>query len=106
MRDLDQLEARVVHGRLEYLVSLPVAIGLLDDNRAFQQQAFQDPGDIELVVPRIAYAEGNVLEITEQREVGGFGSRGRIVCRHWIIVTYPASSQSITALHKFTPKRR
>ena len=38
VRDLDQLERRLVHRRLEFLVALPVAVGLLDHDAALEQQ--------------------------------------------------------------------
>jgi hypothetical protein len=76
VRDLDELEARVVHAGLELLVALPIAVGFLHDDRALEQQSLEHPGDVELRVAGIAHAEGDVLEVAEQREVGRFGPRG------------------------------
>ena len=73
MGDLDQLEVGFVHGRLETLVAVPVAIGLLDDNAALEEQAFENELDVELFVARIAHAQGHVLEITEQGHADIFG---------------------------------
>jgi hypothetical protein len=70
VRDLDQLEVGLVHRRLEALVAIPVAIGLLDDDAALEQQAFEHRLDVELVVLRIAHAERDVLEVAEQRHAG------------------------------------
>jgi hypothetical protein len=41
MRNLDQLEGGLVHRCLELLVALPVAVGLLDDDAALEQQALE-----------------------------------------------------------------
>ena len=76
MGNLDQLERRLVHGRLECLVAVPVAIGFLDDDAALEQQALEYLADIEPVIFRILHAAGNVLEIAEQRHVGHFGLLG------------------------------
>src|SRR5690606_10006339 len=66
VRNLDQLEGGLVHGRLEALVALPVAIGLLDHDAALEEQLLEDQADVELVVARILDAERDVLEIAEQ----------------------------------------
>ena len=63
----------MVHAGLELLVALPVAVGLLHDDGALEQQPLQHPGDVELRVARIAHAQRDVLEVAEQREIGGFG---------------------------------
>ena len=39
-----------MHGRLEFLVAIPVAIGLLDHDAALEQQALEHPPDVELRV--------------------------------------------------------
>ena len=67
VRYLDQLEIGFVHGGFEALVTLPVAVGLLDDDAALEQQAFEDRLDIELLEVRVAHAQRNVLKITKQR---------------------------------------
>ena len=65
MRNVDQLERRLMHGGLEILVAAPVAIGLPDDDIALDQQALQHFPYIERRVFRIADAEGDILEIAE-----------------------------------------
>ncbi|MDR8956056.1 hypothetical protein FEP76_04572 [Burkholderia multivorans] len=65
VRNLDQLEARLVHRRLEALVAIPVAIGFLHDDAALQQQLFEHGLDVEFLVLRVAYAERDVLEVAE-----------------------------------------
>src|SRR6185295_11392133 len=74
VRDLDELEGCAVHADLEFLVALPVAVGLLDDDRALQQQALEHAVDVELLVLRVLYAERDVLEVAEQRHVAGLVS--------------------------------
>ncbi len=76
VRDLDQLERRLVHRRLERLVAVPVAIRLLDDDAALEQQALEHLADVELLVIGVADAERDVLEIAEQRHVGDVGGVG------------------------------
>jgi len=73
VRDLDQLEGGLVHGGLEILVALPVAVGLLDDDAALQQQLFQDLADVELGVAGVAHADGDVFEVAEHGQVFGLG---------------------------------
>src|SRR3989338_6512451 len=69
MRDLDQLECRLVHYLLEVLVTLPVAVGLLDDDVPFEKQALQHLPNIELGILRVAHAQRDVLEIAEHGHV-------------------------------------
>jgi hypothetical protein len=76
VRYFDQLERGRVHRRLEFLVALPVAIGLLHHDRALQQQALEYPADVELRVLGIAHAERDVLEIAEHRETARIGVDG------------------------------
>jgi hypothetical protein len=71
MRNFDQLEVRFVHRSLEALVAVPVAIRLLHDDAAFQQQPFENQLDVEFLVFRVAHAERNVFEIAEQRHADG-----------------------------------
>ncbi|OPZ04622.1 MAG: hypothetical protein BWZ09_01666 [Alphaproteobacteria bacterium ADurb.BinA305] len=78
--DLDELEVGLVHRRLEALVAVPVAIGLLDHDAALEQQALEHPLDVELLVLRVPHAQRHVLEVAEQRHadaVGG-GSHGNL----------------------------
>src|SRR5581483_5325112 len=79
VRDLDQLERRLVHRRLERLVALPVAVRLLDHDAALQQQPLEHLADVELLVVGVAHAEGDVLEIAEQRHAGHFWGIGHRV---------------------------
>ena len=65
-----ELEAGVVHAGFELLVTLPIAIGFLYDDGAFEQQALENPGDVEFLVARIADTQCDVFEIAEQGEVG------------------------------------
>src|SRR5688500_7288058 len=67
MRYFDELERRFMHRRFELFVSLPIAVGFLDDDAAFEQQPFEYAIDVELRILRVAHAERYVLEITEQR---------------------------------------
>src|SRR5258708_960645 len=76
VRDLDQLERSLVHGRLEFLVAVPVAVGLLHHDAALEEQALEDFADVELRVLRFANAEGDVLEVAEDRHVLGGGGSG------------------------------
>ena len=62
-----------MHGRLEVLVAIPVAVGLLDDNVALEQQTFQYFLYVKGGVLGIAHTERNVLEVAEQCHVAGFG---------------------------------
>src|SRR5688572_6491455 len=66
VRDLDHLERRFVHRRLELAVALPVAVRLLHHDAALQQQALQHAVDVELRVLGVAHAQRDVLEIAEQ----------------------------------------
>src|SRR5690606_32809099 len=66
VRYLDHLERGLVHGRLEVLVAVPVAVRLLHHDAALEQEAFQDLADVELVVARLPHAERDVLEVAEQ----------------------------------------
>ena len=70
VRDFDELEIGFVHGRLEGLVAIPVAIGFLDHDAALGKQTLENWLDIELLVIGIANAEGDVLEVTEERHAG------------------------------------
>ncbi|CUJ14593.1 Uncharacterised protein [Achromobacter xylosoxidans] len=72
VRDFDQLEIGLVHRRLEFLVALPVAIGLLDHDAALEQQAFQHRPDVELLVLGVAHAKRHVLEVAKKRHADVF----------------------------------
>ncbi len=93
MRNVDQLEARLMHGCLEFLVTPPVAVGLLDDDVAFQEQAFQYLLDVECFIFGIPYAESHILEIAEQSHVLSLGfcvHRSLVCCYvlalHWSVI--------------------
>src|SRR5882724_2059852 len=59
-----------MHGRLELLVAVPVAIGLLDDDAALrEEQPLEHLLHVEAGVVRLAHAERDVLEIAEQRQI-------------------------------------
>ena len=58
---------RFVHVGLEFLVALPVAVGLLDDDVALEEQPLEHLFDVELRVARVAHPERDVLEVAEQR---------------------------------------
>src|SRR3546814_7714016 len=66
VRDLDELEGRLVHGRLEILVARPVAVGFLHQDVALQQQALEHPRDVEGGILRILHAEGRSEEHTSE----------------------------------------
>jgi hypothetical protein len=72
VRDLDQLEGRGVHRRLEFLVALPVAVGLLHHDRALGEKALEHALHVELGVARLAHAERDVLKVAEHREATRF----------------------------------
>ena len=76
VRNLDQLERRFVHRRLERLVTIPIAVRFFDDDAALEQQALEHFADIELFIIGIAHAERDVLEIAEQRHVRYVGMIG------------------------------
>src|SRR5690606_29033370 len=52
--DLDQLESGFMHCRLELLVAIPVAVGLLGDDAALEQEALENWLDFEPHIIRIA----------------------------------------------------
>jgi len=54
------VEAALVVG-----VAAPVRVGLLDEQLAFVQQAFENQVDVELAVVGVAYADRDVLEVDE-----------------------------------------
>jgi hypothetical protein len=68
-----------MHRRLESLVTIPVAIGLLDDDAALGKQTLKHRLDVEFLVLGVAHAEGDVLEVTEKRHAGGI-----VGCGHGI----------------------
>ena len=59
-----------MHGRLEVLVAVPVAIGLLGDDAALDEQPFEDQRNIEFRIFRVPDTECNILEIAKQGQVG------------------------------------
>ena len=75
MRDFDELERGIVHDRLEFLVSLPVAVSLFENHGALYQQALENQLDIEFFHLRVSDAERDVFEIAEYREILVFIAR-------------------------------
>ncbi len=76
VRDLDQLEVRFMHRRLEALVAVPVAVRLLDHDAALEQQAFQHWLDVEFFVIGVANAQCDVFKVAEHRHADVVGRRG------------------------------
>jgi hypothetical protein len=68
LRDLDQLDGRLVEAALVVRVAAPVGISPLDQQLALVEQALQHQVDIELWIVSIAHADGDVLEIDEEGE--------------------------------------
>src|SRR5262249_14838044 len=62
----------LVHGGLECLVALPVAVRLLHHDAALEQEPLEHLADVEPLVFRVLHAERDVLEVAEQRHVGDF----------------------------------
>jgi hypothetical protein len=79
VRDLDHLEGCLVHGRLEFLVALPVAVGLLHHDAALEEEALEDLADVELRVLRFTNAERDVLEVAEDGHVLRVGGSGHLI---------------------------
>ncbi len=72
VRYLDQLEIRFVHRRLERLVAIPVAISLLYNDAALEQEAFKHRLDVEFFIFRVAHAERDIFEVAEDGHAGIF----------------------------------
>jgi len=66
MGDFDQLEGSLVHDLLKLLVALPVAVSLLDDDAALEQQAFEHFLDVKLCMLGVFHTQSDILEIAEQ----------------------------------------
>ena len=75
MGNLDELEGRLVQAALEILVAVEVAVSLLHDDVALEQETFEHLLNVEAGVVRIARAEGDVFEVEEHRH-GGVGFAG------------------------------
>ena len=58
-----------MHDGLELLVAIPIAVGLLHDDVALEQQPFEYLLDIESGVLCIAHTKCHVLEVAEQCHV-------------------------------------
>ena len=78
VRDLDQLESRLVHRALVVLVALPVAVGLLDDDVALEQQPLEHFSDVKGGDLHVAHAERDVLEVAEHGHDAGVGPWGGV----------------------------
>ena len=70
MWNLDQLESRLVQPALELLVAVEIAVSLLHHDVALEEQAFEHLADVEGGKAGVARAEGDVLEIEEDRHRG------------------------------------
>src|SRR3990172_1879657 len=68
-----------VHRLLVLLVTFPVAISLLYDDAALEQQVFDDALDVKLVIFCITNAECDVLEVAEHSHVLGLCGLGHRV---------------------------
>ena len=79
LRDVDQLDGRLVEGALVVAVALPVGVGLLDDDLALLQEALQDQLDVELADVGVADAERDVLEVAEHGDLALVGCRALAV---------------------------
>jgi hypothetical protein len=91
MRNVDELERRLVHGRLEILVAAPVAIGLLDDEAALEQQPLDDRLNVEGRVLGLADAKGDVLEVAEQGHILDGVLLGHFIPYFvWSVRSYPS----------------
>ena len=75
VRNLDQLEGRFVQVALESLVAFEIAIGLLDDDVALEQEAFEHLADVERRELGVERAEGDVFQI-EKNSHRGLGILG------------------------------
>src|SRR6202166_4956525 len=69
LRDVDELDRRLVERALVVAVALPVGVGLLDDDLALLEQPLEDQADVELADLRVPHAEGDVLEVAEHRDL-------------------------------------
>ena len=54
-----------MHCGLERLVALPVAVGFLDDDAAFDEQTLDDQIDVEARILGVPDAQSDVLEVAE-----------------------------------------
>ena len=62
-----------MHAAFEVLEAIPVAVGFLHHDVAFQQQPLEDFADVEGRVAGIAHADGDVLEVAIERHVARAG---------------------------------
>ena len=74
-----------MHGGLELAVALPVAVRLLHHDLALDQQPVQDLPHVEIGVPCIADADGNVLEVAIKRQVFGW-RHVLILCLYHVLI--------------------
>ena len=74
VRDLDQLEGGLVHRALVVLVTLPVAVGLLDDDVALEKQPLEHLADVERGDLHVTHAERDVFEVAEHGHDAGVGA--------------------------------
>ena len=78
VRDFDQFEGGLVHGPLEILVALPVAVSLFHHDAALEQQPLEHLADVELVVALVPHPDRDVFKIAEHSQVFGF----RLLAHH------------------------
>src|SRR5260370_18689072 len=69
LRDVDELDRRLVERALVVAVALPVGVGLLDDDLALLEQPLEDQADVELADLRVPHAEGDVLEVADHPDL-------------------------------------
>src|SRR6185312_862363 len=75
VRDLDQLEGRLVQAAFELLVTVEVAVRLFDHDVPLEQQPLEHLLDIEARIAGIPGAQGDIFKIQKHRH-GGVGSSG------------------------------
>ena len=104
MRDFDQLEIGFVHGGLEGLVAIPIAIRFLEHDTALEQQALKHRLDIELFVLGIAYAERNVFKVAKHRHADSFGG-GRHLFLLWVFLPVYSPNPRVAVKSQHLPDK-
>jgi hypothetical protein len=79
LRDVDELDRRLVERDLELAVALPVGVGALDDDLALLEQSPEDEMDIEVLVLGAACAS-DVLEVDQDGDLALVGSSIWLQC--------------------------
>jgi len=62
-----------MHRFLEFLVALPVTVGLSHDDAALEQESLQHLIDIKRRILGVAHAQGDIFEVTEQGQIWRVG---------------------------------